>query len=284
MAFAMTTASLLDLLADARAGGYALAAINVIDVATMDGVLAAAEASGAPVIVQTAARTARLWGPDVLAGAFRSLAARHAPPSALQLDHCSDRALVTACLEAGWGGVLFDGSALPSGENAAQTRQVVLEAHARGAAVEGELEAIRGHEKGVATGTGTLRSIEQSVDFASSTGIDCFAPAIGNVHGRTAMPPSLDIGRAQAISVATGLPLALHGGTGIDQSTLRALIAAGCAKVNVSTALREACMHAARVRLAGPEDDPTVILEAMRAAAGQAAQEVMNMLSAAGRG
>ena len=73
----MTVATLRDLLADARAGGYALAAINVIDVSTMDGVLAAAEESRAPVIVQTAARTARLWGPDVLAGAFRRLAARH---------------------------------------------------------------------------------------------------------------------------------------------------------------------------------------------------------------
>ena len=191
---------------------------------------------------------------------------------------------MTACLEAGWGGVLFDGSALPPAENAAQTRQVVLEAHARGAAVEGELEAIRGHEREVATGTGLLAPIERSVSFAASTGIDCFAPSIGNVHGRTGAPPRLDIGRARAISVATGLPLALHGGTGIDEPSLRDLIAAGCAKVNVSTALREACMSAARERLAGPEDDPTVILEAMRAAAGQSAREVMVMLGSAGRG
>jgi len=271
----MTIAALPELLTHARAGGYAIAALNVVDVVTMDGVLSSAAALGSPVIIQTAARTARLWGPDVLAAAFARLAARYATPSALHLDHCADRELVTACIAAGWGGVLFDGSALPPEENALQTREVVEEAHARGAAVEGELEAIRGHELGVGSGTGPHAPLEHSLDFIASTRIDCFAPSIGNVHGRTSSPPQIDVGRARAISEATGLPLALHGGTGIDPVSLRDLIAAGCAKVNVSTALREACLAAAR--------DPVPVLEAMRAAAGRVTEELILALGSAGR-
>ena len=281
----MTTAfvGFRELLVDAQREGYAVAAINVIDVITMDGVLRAAAEQRAPVIVQAAARTARQWGPDVLAAAFARLCARYQARAILGLDHCSDTDLVGACLEAGFGTVLFDGSALPVVENIAATRQVVATAHARGAGVEGELESIRGTEVGVATGTGPLAPIEVSVDFIRQTGVDCFAPSIGNVHGRVDPAPRIDVVRAAEIALQGGRPLALHGGTGIDHANLRALIGAGVAKVNVSTALREAALGAMRETLPDRGDDPAPVLEAMRAAAGATARDVIASLGSAGR-
>lgn len=281
----MTTAlvAFRELLVDAQRNGYAIAAINVVDVATMDGVLRAAAELRSPVIVQAAARTARQWGPDVLAAAFARLCARYEALAVIGLDHCSDHELVGACLEAGFGTVLFDGSALPVEDNVAATRRVVAIAHARGAGVEGELESIRGTEAGVATGTGPLAPIEASVDFIRQTGVDCFAPSVGNVHGRVHPAPRIDVARAADIALRGDVPLALHGGTGIDDSTLQALIRAGVAKVNVSTALREACLSAMRETLPGAGDDPAPVLEAMRAAAKTTGSDVIASLGSAGR-
>src|SRR5262249_55530471 len=135
----VTVGTLPVVLAHARAGGYAVAAFNVVDLATMDGVLQAAQTARSPVIVQTAAKTARTWGPQVIAQMFHALAAPLSAPAVLQLDHTSERSLVDACLDAGWNAVLFDGSALPADANVAQTRAVVERAHAVGASVEGEL-------------------------------------------------------------------------------------------------------------------------------------------------
>lgn len=256
-------------LSAARRAGHAIAAINVVDVATMDGVLRAAVECGSPVIVQTAARTARTWGPTVLAAAFRVLVRETGARALLQLDHCDSAELAGACLDAGWDAVLFDGSALPPDRNIEATRAIVERAHGLGAAVEGELEAIRGREDGAASAGRPRASVEAALAFIEVTGIDCYAPSIGNVHGRSTQPVALDVAHVAALAAATGVPLALHGGTGIDAAELRAVIAAGCSKVNVSTALREACTSAARRHLRDhiASDDPLPLLEAIRDAA-----------------
>jgi fructose-bisphosphate aldolase class II len=273
------------LLGAARAGGYAVPAINVVDVTSMDGVILAAVEQRSPVIVQTAAATARIWGPSVLAAAFTALVARAPVDAILQLDHCSDLILIDACLEAGWNAVLFDGSALARADNVKATMYVVHAAHAGGASVEGELEAIRGHEAGVAGGRGPTASLDENLAFIEATGIDCFAPSIGNIHGRTEAPPDLDIDLVGRLTAASPVPLALHGGTGIPTEILHAAIGAGCSKVNVSTALREACRAAIRSALAADpaSDDPVPVLTAVREAARATAAGTMRLLGSAGR-
>lgn len=273
------------LLGAARAGGYAVPAINVVDVTSMDGVILAAVESRSPVIVQAAAATARTWGPSVLAAAFAALVARAPVEAILQLDHCSDLVLIDACLEAGWDAVLFDGSSLARADNIKATSYVALAAHERGASVEGELEAIRGHEAGVASGRGPVASLDENLSFIESTGIDCFAPSIGNIHGRTEAPPDLDVDLVGRLNAATSVPLALHGGTGIPREMLKAAIGAGCTKVNVSTALREACRAAIRsTLLADPaSDDPVPVLAAVREAARSTAAGTIRLLGSAGR-
>jgi len=273
------------LLAAARAGSYAVPAFNVIDVATMDGVLRAAVEADSPVIVQTAAVTARTWGPTALAAAFMTLRAELGATAILQLDHCDQRLLIDACLDAGWDAVLFDGASLDLAENLHQTRAVVARAHERGAAVEGEFESIGGFEPDASDRRRGPASLDVNLRFIEATGIDCFAPSIGNVHGRAVAPVVLDIDRLRRLTAASPVPLALHGGTGIADAIMRELIEAGCCKVNVSTSIREASAAALRdpPAAAARRVDPLMSLVAMRDAATAVAQEVMTKVGSVGR-
>lgn len=255
------------MLAAARAGTYANAAFNVFDELTMSTVLNAAAAAGSPVIVQTSSIVARRLGPRVIAAMFREMTRGSSIPTALQLDHCSEIGLVSACIEARWDAVLFDGSALDPRENIRLTSEVAAEAHRCGVAVEGELESIRGNEAGVSSSNGPSRSLEESLDFIEATGVDAFAPSIGNIHGRADGPVRLDVGRVRALAAASPVPLVLHGGTGIDEDAINSLITAGIAKVNVSTEIRETYMNAVREHVAlDPKGlEPTALFDVVGA-------------------
>ena len=112
-------------------------------------------------------------------------AARFDVPVALHLDHCPDRAVISACLAAGWNSVLFDAHELSVEENERQCIEVVAEARAAGADVEGEIEGIRGVEDGIGSDDeGPIQTLEVAVGFIERTGVDIFAPAIGNAHGQ----------------------------------------------------------------------------------------------------
>jgi fructose-bisphosphate aldolase class II len=164
-------------------------------------------------------------------------------PVTLHLDHCPDRAVITACLERGWNSVLFDASALPVEENKRQTTEVVAEARRHGAHVEGEIEGIKGVEDDIGSDEESERqTLEIAVDFITTTGVDCFAPAIGNAHGVYKAEPKLDAQRVSDLVAATGIPMALHGGSGMSPAQFSDLVSRGCAKVNISTALKVSYM------------------------------------------
>jgi fructose-bisphosphate aldolase class II len=227
------------------AARYGIAAINVFNDLTMEAVLAAAVAARAPVIVQTSVKTVRSIGVDVLFAMWRSMTAGIEVPVCLHLDHCPDRSVITACLRKGWNSVLFDGSQLPVEENLRQTIEVVAEARQYGAHVEGEIEAITGIEDGIGSDTESERfSLDVALKFIRSTGIDVFAPAIGNAHGMYRSTPHLDSQRVSDIVAEEPIPIALHGGSGLTAEQFNDLIIRGCAKVNISTALKVSYMKA----------------------------------------
>jgi fructose-bisphosphate aldolase class II len=241
----MGVTNLSEILKSALAGGYGVPAINIFNDLTLEGVLKSAAANQSPVIVQTSVKTVRMMGSDVIASMWEAMTRKIDIPVALHLDHCPDRAVISECLERGWNSVLFDASALPVEENLRQTIEVVQEARRYGAHVEGEIESITGVEDGIGSDTESKRqTLEVAIDFIERTGVDVFAPAIGNAHGRYAAAPVLDVGRVQELFKATGLPMALHGGSGLTAGQFAELIASGCAKVNISTALKEVYMRA----------------------------------------
>ena len=172
---------------------YGVAAINVVNDLTLEAVLAAADEAGAPLIVQTSVKTVKSIGLDVLWGMWVEMTREISVPVALHLDHCPEREVITACLARGWNSVLFDASKLSVEENRRQCIEVVAEARRYGAAVEGEIEGITGVEDGVGSDAASVeQSLDLVVDFIRSTGVDCFAPAIGNAHGMYRSTPRLD--------------------------------------------------------------------------------------------
>jgi fructose-bisphosphate aldolase class II len=259
-----------DILARAFEEGYGVAAINIVNDLTLEAVLAAATELRSPLIVQTSVKTVKSIGLDVLYGMWETMTRDVPVPVTLHLDHCPDRSVITSCLDRGWNSVLFDASAMPVEENKRQTTEVVAEAARHGAHVEGEIEGIKGVEDDVGSEEESKRqSFEVAVDFIEGTGIDCFAPAIGNAHGVYHTEPKLDAQRVTDLVKATRVPMALHGGTGMTTAQFNDLIGRGCAKVNISTALKVRYMQAnlAYLREAEQQDkwDPPTLFRHVRA-------------------
>lgn len=248
---------------------YGVPAINVFNDLTLEAVLAGAVRAQSPVIVQTSVKTVRSMGARLIAAMWRELTRDVPVPVALHLDHCPDRAVISECLELGWNSVLFDASALPVAENQRQTIEVVAEARRHGAHVEGEIETITGVEDDHGSDEESIRqSLEVQLEFLRATAVDVFAPAIGNAHGTYTSTPVLDAERISEIVAAHPLPIALHGGSGLTEAQFRDLIARGCAKINISTALKECFMKSelAFLQEARERDvwDPPALMRATR--------------------
>lgn len=88
-----------------------------------------------------------------------------------------------------------------------------------------------------------------ALGFIRATGIDVFAPAIGNAHGMYKQAPKLDMQRVSDLVAAEPVPIALHGGTGMTDAQFADLISRGCAKINISTALKMAFMQSSLTHL-----------------------------------
>jgi len=260
----MPVARLKDLVDEALAKGYGVPAINVVDELSLRAVVDAAVELRSPLIVQTSVKTVKSVGRDVLKAMFDATVAPAPVPVSLHLDHCPERDVISSCLAAGWNSVLFDASSLPVEENQRQTVEVVAEARGYGANVEGEIEGITGVEDGVGSDTESRRqSLEIATRFVETTGVDVFAPAIGNAHGIYHSAPDLDYQRITDLVAATGIPMALHGGSGLTREQFQDLIGRGCAKVNISTALKVAYMtssleHLEQARATNKWDPPSL--------------------------
>jgi fructose-bisphosphate aldolase class II len=234
---------------------YGVPAINIVNDLTLEAVLAGAVEARSPLIVQTSVKTVKSIGSEVLFGMWTTMTKNIDVPVTLHLDHCPERAVISECLERGWNSVLFDASTLDVAENQRQTVEVVAEARRYGAGVEGEIEAIKGVEDGIGSDTESKRqSLETAVTFIETTGVDVFAPSIGNAHGVYSRTPDLDFQRVTDLVARTNTPIALHGGSGMTDAQFADLISRGCAKVNISTALKIEFMKSSLAFLKGAEE------------------------------
>jgi fructose-bisphosphate aldolase class II len=209
-------------------------------------------------------------------------------PVVLHLDHCPEREVISECLKLGWNSVLFDASKLPVEENLRQTKLVVAEAREYGAHVEGEIESITGVEDGIGSEeVDRIQPLEVALNFIAESQVDVFAPAIGNAHGRYLVEPVLDADRVKKIYDATGIPLALHGGSGMSPAQFTELIALGCAKINISTALKEVFMQSSLEYLKKAEEtnkwDPLKLFSTVQNAVAGMATEHMRLFGSSGR-
>jgi fructose-bisphosphate aldolase class II len=275
-----------EILDHAFAERYGVAAINVVDDLSLDAVLEAATELESPLIVQTSLKTVKSIGAKALYSMWRVRADDVPVPVTLHLDHCPDREWISTCLRTGWNSVLFDGSELDVAENTRQTVEVVAEADGYGAQVEGEIESVLGVEDGIGSDeAGDVHPVEVSAKFIEETGVYCFAPAIGTAHGLYKAEPKLTPERVTEIVEQHPIPQVLHGGTGLTEAQFTDLIARGCAKVNISTALKIAFVDAHREYLdANPgKHDPPALLKHVRSAVKEMAEYHIRIFGSAGR-
>ena len=154
-------------------------------------------------------------------------------PVVLHLDHGSSFDSCRDAIDAGFTSVMIDQSKKSLQENILVTSEVVKYAYKYKVSVEGELGIIN-----TKTTNTTSSNVEDCVKYASSTGIDALAPAVGNAHGIYNIKPKLDFKRIKEISDETGLPLVLHGGTGISEEDIKKCIECGITKININTELQ----------------------------------------------
>jgi fructose-bisphosphate aldolase class II len=282
----MPLSSLKDVLDPAFEQRYGVAAINIVNDLSIEAVLAAATELESPVILQTSLKTVKQVGAKVLYEMIRAMADEVPVPVALHLDHCPEREWVSTCLRTGWSSVLFDGSHLDIDENTRQTAEVVAEAREAGAHVEGEIESVMGVEDDVGSDeAGQIHPIEVSSEFIEATGVYAFAPAVGTAHGLYAAEPNLQPERVSEIVALQPIPMVLHGGTGLTPDQFRDCISRGCAKVNISTALKIAFIESSREFLEANtgKHDPPSLFKHVRAAVKDVATEHIEIFGSAGR-
>ena len=246
---------LRDVLVEAREAGRAVAAFNVIHLEHAEALTGAAEQVGLPVVLQISENTVTFHGSLApLAAATRVLAERASVPVVLHLDHAVSEPLVEEALGLGFTSVMFDGSRLDDAENRAVTRAVVRRCHAAGVSVEAELGEIGGKDGVHAPGVRTRP--EEAAAFALDTGVDALAVAVGSSHAMTERTAELDLALIADIRAQVGVPLVLHGSSGVPDAGLVAAVRAGMTKINIATHLNSVFTAAVRSRL---DQDPRLV-------------------------
>ena len=218
-------------------GNYAVAQININNLEWTKIALLTAQEQNSPIILGVSAGAAKYMGGFSVVSAMAKAMDKSlniTVPVALHLDHGKYEECLQ-CIEAGFTSIMFDGSHLPFEENLTKTTEMIALAHKNGMSIEAEVGSIGGEEDGV-VGTGDIADPAECEAIAK-LGVDFLAAGIGNIHG-TYPPnwPGLDFDVLEKISQVTlGVPLVLHGGTGIPEDMIKKAISLGVAKINVNT-------------------------------------------------
>ncbi len=246
----MTVATLSEVLQPALRDGYAVAGLVVLGWEDARAFVTAAEAERLPVILQ-AGPACRAHTPlPIIASMFRHLAEHASVPVVLHLDHGYSREECQMALDLGFTSVMYDGSRKPLEDNIAETAAIAEMAHAAGASCEGEIGFVGYHDGAASKGTDPA----EAAIFAEQTGVDAMAISIGNVHLQSSASSTLDETRLRDIQALTGVPLVIHGGSGVPMDQRRALAGnSNICKFNIGTELRQTFGKALRNAL---DSDP----------------------------
>jgi len=236
----MPLVNIKPVLAEAKEKGYAVAAFNPVDYASMKAMVAAAEELNAPVIIQTSAKTIKYYSHEALYGWMQEIAGNSPVPVVLHLDHGKDLDMIKKCIDTGWTSVMIDGSHLPFDQNLAETRKVNDWARAAGIGIEAEIGQILGVEDDMVVTEDESHFTDpgEAEKFCRELDLAAFAAAIGTAHGYYKGEPQVQFGLIEEINKRTHVPMALHGGTGLSDEVIQRCIKLGCSKINISTNLK----------------------------------------------
>lgn len=278
-------------------GKYAVPAFNTSDLETTQGIVRAAVAQKAPVIVQTSVGTIDYAGLEEISEIIKAEARKASVPVAMHQDHCKDFSLIKKLIAHGYSSVMIDASHLPYKENVKLTKAVVSYAHKRGVWVQAEIGRLLGNEdwQDVKSGEDLMTDPDEALKFVKETGIDTLAVAVGSMHGIPVNPKlkkilstlkeHIDVKRLAAIHKKVKIPLVLHGASGVPDAQMRAAIKEHVVVFNIDTDLRVAFNKALRDNLRkNPQIyDPRKLLAPATEALQKMAETKIKLLKANGK-
>lgn len=234
----MSLLNMTDILKVAARNGYAVGAFNVVNLDFLEAIIKTAETCKSPVILNIAEVHFRYVDLDQIVPVILRVAEKSQIPVALNLDHGVSFEGIMKAIRCGFTSVMFDGSRLPLDENIEKTRQIVKMSHALNISVEAELGHVGGGEgsrEGTAVSKEAFTRPDEAIRFVNETGVDALAIAFGSVHGRYKGDPELDFELLDTCRKQLGIPLVLHGGSGISDNDFKRAISLGIAKINIFT-------------------------------------------------
>lgn len=274
-----------DVLLPAKEGGYGVGFFNAVDVEMARAVIETAEKLNAPVMIGTAEILLPTMSLERVAEYLIPMARKASVPVAVHYDHGLTYEGCIHALKAGFSSIMYDCSVCSYEENKARLAEMVKICHAMGVTVEGELGHVGDNE-----GAGKLANPSDyytdpatAVDFVKSTGVDALAVAVGNAHGDYKFPPKLDFERISAISEDTGLPLVLHGGSGLADDDFRTAVKKGICKINIFTDLEKAGKAGAEKALADGVSGMTKMIPYEIEAMKKVVEEKIRLFGSAGK-
>ena len=270
-----------DLVADARHAGRGIGAFNAITLEHAEAIAAGAEAAGLPAIVQISENAVRFHGGRLgpIAEGCAAVARASSAPLALHLDHVESDDLLHTAGDHPFGSVMYDASTRAYADNVSATRAAAEWGRARGLWVESELGEVGGKDGAHAPGVRTDPA--EAAAYVSATGVDGLAVAVGSSHAMLDRSAVLDHDLIARLAAVVGIPLVLHGSSGVPDDELRAAVAAGMVKINIGTALNIAFTGAVRDRLAADASvvDPRRYLAPARDAMAAVVADALRVLA-----
>ncbi len=243
--------TLSEILNMAEEQNCAVGAFNTPNLECILAVLDAAESLNVPVILSHAELHEEISPLHKIGPVMVAMAKAARVPVCVHLDHCETLSYLEKALEIGFTGIMYDGSTLPYEENVANTRAAVAMAKPYGANVEAEIGTLASREGGAAAAAGPVYTDpDLAVQFCQETGIDALAPSFGTAHGIYKSKPVLDLDRVKVIAQKTGLPLVMHGGSGVSGEDYRTAIRNGIRKINYYSYMSKAGVAAVQEKLA----------------------------------
>lgn len=244
--------TLNEIMALAKEKNCAIGAFNTPNLECLNAVLDAAERLDVPVIINHAELHEPVAPLSVIGPVMVQAAKASKVPVCVHLDHCETLSYMEEALKMGFTGVMYDGSVLPYEENVKNTRIAVAMAKQYGASVEAEIGQLSAREGGGEENAAgpVYTDPDLAETFCKDTGIDALAPSFGTAHGIYKSKPVLDLERVKVIADRTGLPLVMHGGSGVSDEDYRIAIEKGIRKVNYYSYMSKAGVNAVKAMLA----------------------------------
>jgi fructose-bisphosphate aldolase, class II len=248
------TKTLRECVKEAEAKGVAIGHFNISNLEALHGIYNAAKKLQVPVIIGVSEGEQAFVGLEEVATLVSTIRERDQFPIYLNADHHASFESVQKCIDAGFDMVIIDGAKLPHEENIALTKKCVDYAHefnsrtGSDVLVEAELGYIGSGSvvrDSVPEGAGVLTTPSDAQSFVQATGIDLFAPSVGSIHGLIKSgKPHIDAELVAEIKKATGVPLVLHGGSGLRDEDFTNAINAGITIVHINSEIRLAFREA----------------------------------------